>query len=149
MPATAENPLNLPWRVEYDYERIVLDANGSLIGTMNTAEQAQAVVEAVSAGDVDARREVTRLTALVGHYKHRMAMTPSTRQDVLGEGLEESIQPENWYIVNVERPAKNLRDSGVTALELLKAAGAAKDDPACVALREALEAFERDTPDWW
>jgi hypothetical protein len=142
------NPLNTPWHADGEYERLVFDADDTLIGVMNTPEQAQAVAEAVSAGDIDARREVTRLTTLVGHYRGRNGMTPSERQHYFDESAEQSIQPERWYIDNVESPMKALAQAAKDALADLGRDPATADSDAASTLRDALATYCTAIPRW-
>lgn len=147
-PPATKNPLGLPWHADYEHERLVVDKDYNMVGLMNTPELAELVASTVSAGDLDAKAEVTRLTALVGHYQHRSEMTPSERQSYLNETGAQSIQPENWYIEKVASPAKALRDAALDAAASLVLDGTPEDDDVVVALRAAVKKFNKAIPSW-
>jgi len=143
-PDAAANPHGLPWHVNPEEPRVVVNTSRRMVGAMDTEEQARLVAEAVSAGDVDARREVTRLTALVEHYRHRMRMTPSERQSYLGEDVDASIQPERHYDQTLAAPARAYRAAVRNALATTVLGGTAEE--ALRAVDEATAEFERQNP---
>ena len=142
------NPLGLPWYADYDHDRLVLNADHEMVGVMISPALAELVAVTVSAGDLDAKAEVTRLTALVGHYRRRGEMTPSERQSYLDEPGDRACQPEGWYIEKVVSPAKALRGAVRNAAASLVLDGAPEDDEVVVALREAVKKFDKALPGW-
>jgi hypothetical protein len=142
-----ENPHRLPWYVDYEEPRLIRNCDRVLIGTMDSPAAAELAVEAASAGDVDARRAVTRLTQTIEHYRHRGRMSPSERQHYLEETWEQSIQPERYYMDTREAPASALLTALENALAGRKHLGeCAVDFEAEV--EQAVAAFKASAPRW-
>ena len=147
---TESNPDRLPWRINYEAPRVIVNCDGEMIGALDTPEASLLAVESANAGDVDARREVTRLRQMITDYRNRSRMSPSERQSYLDETYEQSIQPERYYMDTREQPIKDLTEALYGILVEYQVSG--EKSPAADAVvaqaRAALKTFDQSARRW-